>query len=313
MRLHVDTDLGSDPDDACALAMLLGMPEVDLVGITTAIDPGGVRAGMAHELLLLAGRDDVPVAAGAEVSLATGRTPGDIPAGERWWPRPVAPRPGSPGAALDLLAAALDSGATVVAIGPYTNLALLERLRPGSLARAPVVLMGGWVGGPLEDGYPPWTADRDWNVQCDTRAARIVFASADDLTMVTIRATARVPVRAADLPRMRSAGPLGELLARQTSSLGEELYAGVGAAYPALPDDLVNFHHDPLACAVAAGWDGATSRVRHLVAVEGAGVLRFEESREGRPVRVVDEADGEAFRRFWFRCLESAAATRPEA
>ncbi len=23
-----------------------------------------------------------------------------------------------------------------------------------------------------------------------------------------------------------------------------------------LPDDFINFHHDPLACAVAAGWDG---------------------------------------------------------
>ena len=33
MRIHLDTDLGGDPDDACALAMLLGWPGVELVGI----------------------------------------------------------------------------------------------------------------------------------------------------------------------------------------------------------------------------------------------------------------------------------------
>lgn len=307
MRLHLDTDLGSDPDDACALAMLLGTPDVELTGITTTIDPGGIRAGMVHEVLALAGRHDVTVAAGAEVTLTTRRTPGDIPTGERWWPRPVAPRPSPPGAALDLLGASIDAGATVVAIGPYTSLALLEMLRPGSLAKAPVVLMGGWVGGRLPDGFPAWEADRDWNVQCDTRAARVVFESAADLTMVTIAATIRVPVRAADLPRMRNAGALGELLALQAQTTGEEHYPDLGRRYAGLPDDLLNFHHDPLACAVAAGWSGAPGQVRHLVAVEEHGVLRFEEDPAGRPVRVVDDVDAGAFREHWFNCVERAA------
>jgi inosine-uridine nucleoside N-ribohydrolase len=35
MRLHVDTDFAGDPDDACALAMVLGWPGVELVGVTT--------------------------------------------------------------------------------------------------------------------------------------------------------------------------------------------------------------------------------------------------------------------------------------
>lgn len=304
VRLHLDTDLGSDPDDACALAMLLGMPDVELVGVTTAIDPGGIRAGMVHEVLALAGCEDIPVTAGAAVSLTTRRTPGDIPTGERWWPRPIPPRPSPPGSALDILAAAFDNGATMAAIGPYTNLALLETMRPGTLAQAPVVLMGGWVGGALPDGYPAWDAGHDWNVQCDTHAARIVFDTAGDLTMVTIAATVRVPVRRAHLPRMRAAGPLGDLLARQAKAQGEDSYAGFGTRYPNLPDDLVNFHHDPLACAVAAGWAGAPGRVRRLVAVEEGGVLRFEESPDGRPVRVVDDVDAEAFREHWFGSLD---------
>lgn len=45
MKLHLDTDLGSDTDDACALPMLLGWPGVEITGITTTIDPGGRRAG----------------------------------------------------------------------------------------------------------------------------------------------------------------------------------------------------------------------------------------------------------------------------
>src|SRR6266536_5765741 len=71
MRIHLDTDLGGDPDDACALAMLLGWPGVEVVGITTTIDPGGRRAGCVAHCLQLAGRDDIGVAAGAGVSLTT--------------------------------------------------------------------------------------------------------------------------------------------------------------------------------------------------------------------------------------------------
>jgi len=44
-RIHLDTDLGSDTDDLSALAMLLGWPGVDLVGVTANTDPGGRRAG----------------------------------------------------------------------------------------------------------------------------------------------------------------------------------------------------------------------------------------------------------------------------
>src|SRR5215471_10934687 len=84
MRVHLDTDLGGDPDDACALAMLLGWPGVDLIGITTTIDPGGRRAGCVAHCLRLAGREDVPVAAGAEVSMTTLRLA--EPAGPPYWP-----------------------------------------------------------------------------------------------------------------------------------------------------------------------------------------------------------------------------------
>ena len=98
----------------------------------------------------------------------------------------------------------------------------------------------------------------DWNVQCDTRAAAILAAAAQ-LTLVTLPVTLEAHLRAADLGRLRDSGPLGRLLARQAQAHGEEYgMADVGRAHARLPDDLVNFHYDPVACAVALGWPGAT-------------------------------------------------------
>ena len=35
LKVHLDTDLGGDSDDLCALAMLLKWPNVQITGITT--------------------------------------------------------------------------------------------------------------------------------------------------------------------------------------------------------------------------------------------------------------------------------------
>src|SRR5919202_2195853 len=172
MRLHLDTDFGGDPDDACALAMLLGWPDVEIVGITTNLDAGGRRAGCVCHFLELAGRVDIPVAAGAGASLTTLQQYESTWGDTRYWPEPVTPRPAAPGAAIDLLARNLGRGATVVAIGAFTNLALLEVSRPGSLAGAAVVATAGWLGR-LPPGFPDWGPEMDFNVQCDTRAGGI--------------------------------------------------------------------------------------------------------------------------------------------
>lgn len=306
MRIHLDTDLGGDTDDTCALAMLLGRPDVELVGITTTIDPGGRRAGYVRHCLDLADRSDIPVVAGAEVSLSTLRTADPIVDDERYWPTGIDPRPAPPGAALDLLAADIAAGATVVAIGPYTNLALLEVARPGSLARGPVVAMGGWVRPPA-DGLPAWGPDMDWNVQWDPRAAQIV-ASTASLTLATLSATMQAQVRAADLPRLRASGPLGELVARQCEAHGADYaMADMGKAHTGLPDDLLNFQYDPVACAVALGWPGAVIDDMRLRATVDEGLLRFDQDPDGRPTRVLVDVDGEDFREVWLTAVERVA------
>lgn len=306
MRIHLDTDLGGDSDDVCALAMLLGWPGVELVGLTTTIDPGGRRAGYAGYCLEIAGRRDVPMAAGAEVSLTTRRVAEPVVGDERYWPLDVPPRPGPAGVALDMLTASIEQGATVVAIGPYTNLALLEVMRPGSLAKVPVVLMGGWVDSPGE-GLPAWGPDMDFNVQWDTAAAQLVFSAAGDLTLVTLPATMSAHLRARDLSRLRAAGPLGALIARQGVAHGVDFdMPAMGRSYAGLPDDLLNFQYDPVACAVALDWPGATV-VPMKLRVELVGDhLRWWTDDDGSPVKVVESVDGQVFAATWLDAVESA-------
>jgi purine nucleosidase len=309
MRIHLDTDFGGDTDDACALAMLLGWPGAELVGITTAADPAGRRAGYVTHLLELVGRDDIPVAAGAQLSLTTLRSAEPVTDDERHWPSGLACRASPPGAALDLLDHSIEQGATIVGIGPWTNLALLEVARPGSLGRVPVVAMGGWTGSPAA-GLPQWGPEMDFNVQWDTRAAEIVAATAR-LTMVTLPVTLNAHLRAADLPRLRASGPLGELLARQSEAHGHDYgMAELGRTHTGLPDDLLNFQYDPVACAVALGWSGAVVEDVRLQPVLDAGVLRFQPDPGGRPTRVVVDLNAASFTESWLAAVE-AAQRRP--
>ncbi|MBA3266692.1 MAG: nucleoside hydrolase [Acidimicrobiia bacterium] len=306
MKVHFDTDLGTDMDDLAALVMLLGAADVELTGITTSIDPGGRRAGYVGHVLGLANRRDVPVAAGAEVSLTTRTTPGGFPPDDRRWPEPVSPVPGPVGSALGLLADSIGAGATIVVVGPSTNLGLLGVERPGLLAQAEVVMMGGWFDLPAVD-LPPWGPDRDWNVQCDTGAAVTLVGGAAAVTMVPIPLTLRVHLRRVHVDRLRASGPLGRLIAFQAERHGaEETNHEVGRAHPGLPDDLLNFQHDPLTCAAALGWASVSFERRRVTPVLDHEVLRFTDDPHGGPVRVAVGVDADAFTADWLDAVEAA-------
>lgn len=45
MRIHLDSNLVGNPDDVCALAMLLKWPGAKITGITKVGDSDGRRAG----------------------------------------------------------------------------------------------------------------------------------------------------------------------------------------------------------------------------------------------------------------------------
>ena len=60
-----DTDIGTNVDDALALAYLLKQPRCNLLGVTTVSGPVERRAACAAAVCRAAGRADVPIRCGA--------------------------------------------------------------------------------------------------------------------------------------------------------------------------------------------------------------------------------------------------------
>jgi purine nucleosidase len=79
-----------------------------------------------------------------------------------------------------------------------------------------------------------------------------------------------------------------------------------GRAHAGLPDDLLNFQYDPVACAVAVGWPGAVVQEQRLRPVMEGDVLRFQPDQDGRLVRVVVDLDRASFTDAWLAAVEAA-------
>jgi len=304
-KVHLDTDLGGDIDDLCALALLLRWPDVEITGITTVIDDGGRRAGYTRYALDVAGRPDIPVAAGADRSCGRFRFAAGLPREEAYWPEPVTPAPGPLDDALALLNRSIEAGARIVAIGPYTNLALLDEAHPGLLAHADLYLMGGHLH-PIPAGFPQWDNTMDFNVQFDVTSARHLLERYPP-TLIPIEVTAQTALRRSHLPALRAAGPLGQLLARQAEAFAadEQYEQTYGRRCAGLPDDLINFLHDPLACAVALGWEGVTRERAHVSTQARDGWL-YEQVRvdeAGQPMTVVTTVESARFNEFWLNTV----------
>lgn len=304
-KIHLDTDFGGDIDDLCALALLLRWPDpIELTGITTVGEVGGRRAGAVRYVLGLEGRDEIPIAAGADVALGRFRYELGLPPEARYWPAPITPNPGPVEDALELLRQSIEQGATVIGIGPYTNLYLLDLQHPGILAQAPIFLMGGYVY-PPRAGFPQWDNEMDFNVQADIRSAQHVFENAQP-TLTTLASTAETALRRSHLPALRTAGALGQLIARQAEefAVDEQMAERFGATCPGLPADIINFQHDPLACAVALGWrDGIEIGELPLLVEERDGWLCERIDTAGKTTRVVTKVDGARFSDFWVKTI----------
>jgi inosine-uridine nucleoside N-ribohydrolase len=295
LKLHLDTDIGSDMDDLCALAMLLRWPDVELTGITTSAEEGGRRAGYADYILRLAGRTDIPLTAGADAAKYGYRSMPGYPPDELYWPEPIARRPEPLVEALALLKRSIEAGALVVGTGPYTNLRLLDEAYPGILRQANVVLMGGYVK-PPRPAFPLRENESDYNVQLDVASARYVFAHARPL-LVPLTVTVETALRRVDLPRLWQAGGVARVVARQAEAYTDR--AHLGPQHAGLPDDFINFLHDPLACAVALGWDGVTIEELPLAVELHDSWLVERVDPAGVPFRIVTRVDAQRFNRLW--------------
>jgi len=207
-RILIDCDPGHD--DAIALLLALASPELELLGVTTVAGNQTLEKTTANAIRVLdfVGRDDVPVAAGAERPLArdpfvaayvhgeTGLDGPDLPPPQR---TPLAQH------AVDFLAERV-AGATLVAVGPLTNVALLLALHPDARPDR-IVLMGGSIG--LGNVTPA----AEFNIWADPEAAARVFESGLELTMVGLEVTHQALLLDADAERLRASGRTGQMVA----------------------------------------------------------------------------------------------------
>jgi purine nucleosidase len=304
MKIHLDTDIGGDIDDLCALALLLKHPDVEITGVTTVSDEQGRRAGYVRYVLNLMGRSDIPCAAGADVSGGYYRYKLEYPPEEENWPEPISPLPGPVDKAIALLNRSIEQGATVVGIGPYTNLMLLEKQYPGILKRTDLFLMGGHIFN-APSGYPQWDTTRDYNIQVEVNSALYVLEHAN-ATLVPITITCQTALRRAYLPALSQAGRLGSLIARQAEVYAkyQQYEQRYGATCPGLPQDILNFQHDPLTCAIAVGWRAGVEIQTVPLRFEVKDSWLYEiPDRNGIPTRVVTRIDGNAFNEYWYHLI----------
>ncbi len=299
LKVHLDTDFGGDIDDLAALALLLKWPDVEITGITTVADEGGRRAGYVHHVLQLAGRHEIPVAAGADFASGRYRWRPTYPPEDAFWPDPVAPAPGPLDAALSLLQQSIEAGALVIGIGPCTNLALLDEREPGALCEASVTLVGGYVQ-PPRPTRSRWGNDTDYNVQMDVAAAQHVLTHCRP-TLVPLHVTVETALRHADLPLLDDADAVSQLISHQALAFeaAGELEPIDRHASIDLPDDFINHLYDPLGCAVALVWDGVVIDELPLALTVEDGWLHERVTEGGVPTRVVTRVDGPAFDSLW--------------
>jgi inosine-uridine nucleoside N-ribohydrolase len=301
-KIHLDTDLGGDIDDLCALAMLLRWSDnFELNSITTVAEANGRRAGYVRYILELEGRNVIRVAAGADVSQGFYRYAElGYPIEERYWPESIPPSPNLLDEAIALLKQSIEQGATIIAIGPYTNLYLLDLQYPGILMDANLFLMGGYIY-PIRSGFPNWGNEMDWNIQVDVRSAKHVIENSNP-TLIPLTVTVETALRRAYLDDLRKAGALGQLIIQQAEAFAvdEQNEMRFGETCEGLPNDIINFQHDPLACAIALGWkEGVEIEELPLLLEEKDGWLHERIHPSGRPVRVVTKIDGPRFNEFW--------------
>ncbi len=281
----LDTDIGSDIDDAVALAYLLRQPRCELVGITTVSGDVARRAACAEVICRAAGRGEVPIHCGASEVLLMGPGQPGVPQYEAIRGRPhrairVA------GTAVDFMRETIRNRPgeiTLLTIGPYTNAAILfaaDPEVPGLLKR--VVSMGGIFFGEGEK--------REWNALVDPVATAMVYRTA--------------------LPRHLSVGLDVTLKCRMRAEVVRERFklspldvvAEMAEVWFSHADELT--FHDPLAAAVIF-WPSICEYVEGDIAVsidadeKRAGQTRFSMRSGGRHV-VAKSVDAGAFFEEYF-------------
>ncbi|MGQ0848453.1 MAG: nucleoside hydrolase [Actinomycetota bacterium] len=210
----IDCDPGHD--DAIALLLALASPELEVLGVATVAGNTTLdkTTRNALKVLELAGRPDIPIAAGADRPLIRALVVGEYVHGESGLDGPELPDPtigALPVHAVDLLAEKVfgsSSPVTLIPIGPLTNVAMLLSRYPKVIDRlGAIVLMGGSIG------TGNVTPAAEFNIYVDPEAAYRVFHSGVPLTMVGLDVTHLALLNRSHAEQLRGRGKVGRFVA----------------------------------------------------------------------------------------------------
>ena len=305
-RILLDTDIGTDVDDALALAFALRHPEIELAAVTTVSGDTRRRGQIAAKLIALNGGPRIEVAAGrSEPVGGQGRTfwgghegRGLLEEGEDV---PISSRDGVDVIVDTLLAEQME----VVTIGPLTNLAAALEREPRIAGRIPrLTVMGGFFHRCELEGklVPPST---DYNLNADPQAALAVLSTPIPTTYVPADVTMRTYLLEEHLQRLEdSSDPLLAALARLVrvwTPILANLFAIGGLV---MPRGLAAIPHDPLALATLVDRRFVTTEMLPATVAVAGGFLRtFVDPVAGREMQVVTDVDAHAFAAFFLETL----------
>jgi purine nucleosidase len=181
----LDTDIGTDIDDAFALALIINSPDLELLGVTTVAGDTQARARLAAKLLW-------------EVGGAWRRVP--VYAGEPGKPQPMEQTRWANGftssalhrsGAVDFMKAEINrqpGRVTIIAIGELTNVAALLKSDPSMAKKIKLITL---MGGSIARGYAPDSKpEAEWNIKSNPEAAQTVFSSGVPLLVAPLDVTA---------------------------------------------------------------------------------------------------------------------------
>lgn len=228
-KILLDTDIGTDVDDAVCLAYLLSHPDCELLGITTVTGEAEKRASLASVLCQAAGKD-IPIYPGADDTMQgeqRQRIAQQAVALPRWPHETNFPKD----QAIDFLANTIKShqgDVTLLTVGPLTNAGLLFSEHPevASLLAGLVIM-----GGSFDEEQRV-----EWNIAGDPLASDIVYKTPVRLhRSLGLNVTQQVVMPAEEV-REKFTAPL----LRPVLDMAEIWFAGF---YPSIT------FHDPLAAA----------------------------------------------------------------
>jgi inosine-uridine nucleoside N-ribohydrolase len=242
-RIILDTDPGVD--DAIAIFLALRSPELQVEAVTPVSGnvPLSFTLPNALRLVEIAGRPEIPVAAGAAVPLVrrlvtAAYVHGNNGLGGVEFPEPkIKPVAENASDLIRRIVRGNPGEITIVAIGPLTNIATVLKVDP---AIAPMIKSFVLMGGSLSGGNI--TPAAEFNFYVDPEAARIVFDSGVPITMVGLDVTNKVLLHESQVRVLEAAqNPVSQ-------AAGKIMRATMNRIKPT-NDETVVAMHDPLTIA----------------------------------------------------------------